>query len=864
MSSLFSRIPIRLKIILVFSFILFLSATFNFLYYPQIHKKQALEYVEAYLRNTVETVALSAGISLELMDFSSIALAIKWAKKDPNLVYLGIFDEEDAEIGIYNPNKLKLNFPKMLNRKGSFEINGVIYLVAPINYRQNYHGKTIIGLSLGELNAGIHDNKLTTLYISLGILLVGLLISIFISSRITQPLARLTEATQEVGKGNYSIDFNVKSSDEIGILARAFQGMTEKINLTMTENARINKQLEGIIDDLTDTATTLSAEKNFKKLLDIIISKARSLANADAYTLYLVEGDKLVFSIIHNDTLDIQMGGKWGDNIPFPPVDIIESNVSGYAALNKIYLNIPDVYSCDDFDFTGPKAFDKKSGYRSKSMLVMPLLNLENKTVGVFQLINAKDPKTGEIISFPRSVEKLVNSLASQAAVAITNLSLKENTERLLEEVTYIKDYNESILESLSNGVITLDSQNKITKCNSASLRILDIEAGELIGQPIMKCFSPDPCSWPPSTTPSPSETLREEGWLINSIQRVLETRQSETMLEGELRIKNKPPIVANITINPLMDINNELIGTMMIIDDITMEKRIKGTLARFMTKEVAEKLLEGGETLLGGQIQEAAILFSDIRDFTSLAENLSPQKTVEMLNEYFDIMVDLIFNNDGTLDKFIGDSILAVYGVPFKGSHDSENAVRTSLEMIRALKGFNQTRMKDNKPPIHIRIGINTDEVLAGTIGTLRRMEYTIIGDGVNLASRLESANKYFGTKILISQNTFLIVKNKFLCREIDLIKVKGKDIAVSIYEVLDFNDNGDSPRIQKSIETFKEGLSFYRDRKWKKCVKQFNKILSLNPDDRVSQIYIDRSEFMMNHPPDKNWDAIWVMETK
>lgn len=845
MPALFSNIPIRRKLIFLFSAVLLLFSTFNYFYYPKIHEKQALTFIKTHLHNMAETVALATGISLQQMNFSNIVLAINWAKKDSSLIYLGIFDTDNDEIGIFNPNELPLNISEFLKRDSYFEINGNIYTVVPITYDETNQGKVIVGLSLDELKASIQKNKLITLYESLGILLIGILISIFISSRISKPLAMLTEATREVGQGKYSIEIDVKSSDEVGVLARAFKIMTEKINQTMAENASINKQLEEIIDDLTEMATTFSAEKDFANLLDIIISKAQHMTHADACTLYLVEGNKLVFNIVHNDTLNINMKAKKGDEIPFPPSALSKSSISGYVALKKTYLNIPDVYSSEEFDFSGPRNFDRETGYQTKSMLVMPLLNLDNETVGVIQLINAKDPQTNEVVPFPQSVEKLVNSLASQAAVAITNMLLIEKTEKLLDEVTNIKNYNENILESMSNGVITFDSQNKMIKCNSASLRLLHAEGGELVC-PVLDIFSD------------------KESWLMKSIQKVLDTGKLETIQDKEIPVTKGTPVFANISISPLKEGKKDLIGTMVIMEDISKEKRVKGTLMKFLTKEVADKLLESDETLLGGQMQEAAILFSDIRNFTSMAEILTPQETVELLNEYFDIMVELVFDNDGILDKFIGDSLLAVYGVPFKGPKDSENSVRTALEMGRALKKLNQGRLAQNKKPIYIGIGINTAQVLAGTIGSMKRMDYTIIGDGVNLASRLESANKYFGTNILISHNTFLIIKNIFPCREIDLIKVKGKDNAVSIYEVLDSDDRDSSLQINKYNKKFQEGLNFYRDRKWKEGIKKFNNILSLNPKDRVSQIYVDRCKLMIENPPDKNWEAVWVMESK
>ena len=846
MPTLFSRIPIRLKIISSFSIILLFFATLNFIYYPKIHEKQALDYIKSHLQNMAETVALSTGISLENMDFSSLGLTIDWAKKDSGLVYLGIFDHENDVVGIFNPNSLKLNIPELMNRKGHFELDGSLYTVVPIKHKNKDLGKTIVGLSLNELNAGILDNKVMTLNISLGILLLGILISIFISNRITKPLSRLTKATRELGQGNYSVNINVKSSDEVGMLASSFQVMVEKLNQAMTENKRSNKLLEGIVADLTEMGTTLSAEKDLGNLLQLIISKAQTLAHADAGTLYMVVGGKLQFSIIYNKTLNTKLEARRGDKIPFPPVDIIETNLSGYVALNKKSLNIADIYSYDKFDLKGPKIYDEISGYRSQSMLTIPLLNLDDKTVGVLQLINSKDPKTGEIVPFPHSAEKLVQSLASQAAVAITNLMLNDKTKDLLKEVTDIKNYNEGILESMSNGVIALDSRNRIIKCNSASLDILGLESEELIGYPMLECFSD------------------KSGGLMENVQNVLESGKPKILHDREILNKYGHSISANLTISLLVDIKNEQVDTLVVLEDITMEKRIRGTLGRFMTKEVADKLLEDEEVHLGGQIQEAAVLFSDIRNFTAISESLHPKQTVEMLNDYFDIMVEIVFDNGGTLDKFIGDSLLAVFGVPFKGPNDSKNAVYTAMEMINNLRNFNQKRNKSNKIPINIGIGINTSEVLAGNIGCLKRMDYTIIGDGVNLASRLESANKFFGTQIIISQNTFSIIKNDFLCREIDLIKLKGKNIAISIYEVLNFNGSEPPPQKIETLKIFQEGLNYYRERKWEKGIKKFNKILSLYPDDKVSQIYVDRSKNMINHPPDKNWNAVWVMDSK
>ena len=388
-----------------------------------------------------------------------------------------------------------------------------------------------------------------------------------------------------------------------------------------------NKEMGGIIHRMTELGTALSAEKNFQNLMEIIISNARELTHADAGTLYLIENEKLSFKIVQNDTLKIHLGGKSSEEIKFPPVEIKESNVSGYSALKKEVVNIPDVYSSELFDFTGPKKFDQTSNYRSKSMLVVPMVNRMNEVVGVLQLLNSKDPETGEVVTFSASSEEYIKALGSQAAVAVNNLLLEAKAEKLFEEILDIKNYNEGILESLTNGVITLDANNQIIKCNAAVLRILEAQEDQIVNQSAQKFFA------------------QNNRWVLDNLKRVIQMGSPAIVMDTELIFEDDRSVPLNLTAVPLKNAKSELIGSMLVLEDITSEKRMKGTLARYMDKDVAEQLMEGGEDMLGGQSQEASVLFSDIRSFTTLTEKLGPAGTVAMLNEYFTEMVDYIFN---------------------------------------------------------------------------------------------------------------------------------------------------------------------------------------------------------------------------
>jgi adenylate cyclase len=313
----------------------------------------------------------------------------------------------------------------------------------------------------------------------------------------------------------------------------------------------------------------------------------------------------------------------------------------------------------------------------------------------------------------------------------------------------------------------------------------------------------------------------------------------------------------------PLIDIHLKNIGSMIMIEDISSEKRMKSTMSRYIDPSIASQLLSSGGDMMGGKSVPATVLFSDIRGFTTLSEKLGPQGTVNMLNDYFELMVDCITKEGGMLDKFIGDAIMAAFGIPLGHEDDEDRALRASISMIRKLKEWNVTRLNDGKMPIDIGIGLNTDTVVSGNIGSKERMDYTIIGDGVNLAARLESACKQYAAKILISEFTFKNLKGTYRTREVDFVVVKGKTQPVAIYEVLDYHDESSFPNLMDAVNQFREGIQKYRAGKWSEATNSFNKVLELHPEDKLSEIYIHRCKTLQADPP-AQWDGVWVMEGK
>jgi adenylate cyclase len=226
--------------------------------------------------------------------------------------------------------------------------------------------------------------------------------------------------------------------------------------------------------------------------------------------------------------------------------------------------------------------------------------------------------------------------------------------------------------------------------------------------------------------------------------------------------------------------------------------------------------------------------------------------------------MVDCIQSEGGMLDKFIGDAIMAAFGIPLPLDDNEDRAVRCAITMIKVLSEWNARRRDLSLKPVNIGIGINTDTVVSGNIGSPKRMDYTVIGDGVNLASRLESACKQYSASILISENTFNRLKGTYRIRDIDDVVVKGKTQPVRVYEVLDYHNEETFPNLMEVTGYFKEGRRVYGSGNWDNAIKSFGEALRLHPQDKLSRFYIDRCEYLKLNPPGDTWQGVWTMSSK
>ncbi len=290
-------------------------------------------------------------------------------------------------------------------------------------------------------------------------------------------------------------------------------------------------------------------------------------------------------------------------------------------------------------------------------------------------------------------------------------------------------------------------------------------------------------------------------------------------------------------------------------------ERKTKNVFQLYVPKHVLDEVLGNPEQALVGDNRVLPILFSDIRGFTTISESMRPDDLVSSLNRYFDVMVDIIDARGGFVDKYIGDAIMAVFGAPVKHEDDALRAVQAGLEMVEALKVFNAEQVERGKPPFNTGIGINYGVVTVGNIGCDKKMNYTVIGDSVNLASRLEGQTKTYHQPILISESAWMKVRDTLPCRQIDKIAVKGKTIGVRVFTAR----KELSPEESRAWPLHETGFELYYGRKFEEAARTFREVTSiLGSDDYASTFMTERCEVYSKSPPPESWDGTEVLHEK
>ncbi len=290
----------------------------------------------------------------------------------------------------------------------------------------------------------------------------------------------------------------------------------------------------------------------------------------------------------------------------------------------------------------------------------------------------------------------------------------------------------------------------------------------------------------------------------------------------------------------------------------------VTSLFGRYVSYGVVEELISGNLDLdLEGRHKELTILFSDLRKFTTISERLGAKGTGLLLNHYFSNMVPIVFQHRGTLDKLIGDAIMAFFGAPVDVEDHPAQAAEAAVHMLRRLRELRGEAAVEGIDSLRLGIGINTGVVTVGNLGSNDFMDYTVIGDAVNLASRLEGLNKVYGTEIIVSGSTAARLDRRFLLRELDRVRVKGRAEAVDLFELLGRREDA-APETLSMVDDFEAGLALYRKREWEGAARAFRRVLEGNPADGPSRLYLERLEACCGITGDQEWDPVTVFSSK
>ncbi|KAF0223430.1 MAG: adenylate [Rhodospirillaceae bacterium] len=349
--------------------------------------------------------------------------------------------------------------------------------------------------------------------------------------------------------------------------------------------------------------------------------------------------------------------------------------------------------------------------------------------------------------------------------------------------------------------------------------------------------------------------------FIVDDIRAVLADGAAKAALPVDYALPSGDWLPCLFTIVPVPDPNGRGNGVLVLIEDKSVEHSLRKVLDQTMSSSVTDAIIAGDSLGLDGKEADATMLFCDIRSFTTLCENMSAGSLVAMLNEYFTFMADVIRGNNGIIDKYIGDAIMALFGVPSANPRQADDAVAAAIAMIQALELFNGDRAKAGEASFQIGIGIASGMVIAGTLGSPERKNYTVIGDAVNLASRIEGLTKLYGAEILVCGRTRAAMTGRVPTRLVDVVKVKGQDTATELHQILNRAILGAA--LDTHLSSFAAALAAYQEGRFQAAGEAFDAIARHIPDDATSAMLAARCRDLAAAPP-ANWQGIWKLDSK
>ncbi|KAH6596560.1 hypothetical protein BASA50_005045 [Batrachochytrium salamandrivorans] len=583
----------------------------------------------------------------------------------------------------------------------------------------------------------------------------------------------------------------------------------------MMANANIYENMlntQKKVEVLLETTRSLGSILDIDVLVKMIMHSAKDLLSADRCTLFLNDNEQ-------KQLLALIQGRDSLQEIRIPR----NAGIAGDVFMSGQPINISDAYKDERFN----SAVDEQTDYRTRNILCMPIKNIHGESIGVTQMINKK---TG---AFTIEDEKILSSFSAQAAIVLEKSQLFKKTKDM-------RIYLQSILSSITSCVITLTKSMRMHTSNRPLLmNALGITEEFMRENSCNKWIGQENIS------------------ILNDILWVFFDGQAIYVADYEIKGASTT-IIVNYQVMPLIGSK----GVVIVFDDISSERHAVMTLGRYMSPELAKQVMQDNGQL-GGKRKKVSILFSDIRSFTTISEGMEPTDVVEILNHHFTDAVNAITDEQGILDKFIGDAVMAVFGVPFSGSEDAVHACNTALRMRDLLVLSNKERSVQGKTTIKTGIGINTGMVLSGNIGSTKRMEFSCIGDAVNLASRTEGLTKFYGVTILVTEFSLQETGDAFLVRELEPVIVTGRKTSVRMYELLGRKGDTLPESIRNTMDLYALAYSHYKQRQFLEAADIFQQAID-SYEDGPSKILLTRCEQYMDKPPPPDWTTVYVAEEK
>jgi len=552
-------------------------------------------------------------------------------------------------------------------------------------------------------------------------------------------LQQMVEALRnDIYNGNLDANRTVFSLNQLGA----------NLNRLVRQVSQLENDHNNLVG-LTETGKVVNSTLELNDVLRLVMDTIIRLTGAERGFLMLRESN------IPEAPLTIRIARNWEQESINPSEFAISQTV-----INRVVQDSQPVLTTNAQE--DPRFGDQESiiAYNLRSILCVPLLD-RDEVKGVIYTDNRF--RAG---IFTEATRNLLQAFANQAAVAIQNARLFDSVRRTLAEVTELKNLMDNVFSSIASGVITSDIEDKIVLCNRATEEILDQKRDQLVGHNLYDIFT---------------------DFDVELSQKVMEVRNSDQQmigLEMKSRIPKRGLVSLSLNMSPLKDAGHLTQGVAIVLDDLTEKRRLEAQTRLFerMVSPAVINQIDPNQLQLGGKRTQITTLFADVRGFTSFSEQLDPEMLVSVLNRYLSAAADVVLAEDGTIDKFLGDAIMAWFNAPIPQEDHSLRAVRAALGICRSIFAIH----RELPPAFHLNfgVGIHYGEAVLGLVGTEKRLDYTAIGDSVNTAKRIQENSA--GGQILVSEEVYRQVADHVEVRLVEPILAKGKALPVVVYDVL------------------------------------------------------------------------------